>query len=132
MIPLAGNYYTDDYYLTRGMKENEKWYACGTVASFCVEIAARLGARSVELIGIDLAYPAEHSHAKGTMDDKEVNYDGMLKVKDVNGQLVYTSRIFNGYIQDLEEQIEQYAKKVTFYNLSNCGAYIKGCKKMSQ
>lgn len=128
LIPTGGCYFSDSLYERCGIRP---WGAEGTVPALCIEVAARLGATSIELIGVDLAYPEKHSHASGTMDDKAVDYEGMVRVKDVNGGEVYTTILFQDYIRDIEGQISKYSR-IKFYNLSDCGAYIEGCRKWKE
>jgi len=101
----------------------------GTVTSFSIEIAAYANAESVELIGVDLAFPNGNSHATGTMDFKTVDSADLVKVKSVDGKDVYTSSVFSVYITDIEEQLKRHPK-ITFYNLSKHGALIRGCKNI--
>ena len=125
LVPTGGCYFADLLYERCGIIP---WEAEGTVPALGIEVAARLGASSIELVGIDLAYPEKHSHASGTMDDHEVDFEGMLRVRDVNGGEVYTTTLFRDYICDIEGQISKYSR-IKFYNLSDCGAYISGCRK---
>ena len=96
------------------------------VSPFAIEVAVKMGAKSIELIGVDLAYPGEKTHAEGTMDNSGVNTNGMVKIKDVKGKEVYTSEVFVDCIEEIEELINE-NKNVRFYNKSKIGAYIKGC-----
>lgn len=121
LVVISGNFYSGN------CLEDGKWYSQGTVTAFCIDIVAYAGAKSIELVGADFAYPQNHSHAKGTMDDAEVDYSNMIKVKSVDGGDVYTDCVLSGYILDIESQIDEH-KDISFYNLSKNGAYIKGCK----
>lgn len=125
LVPFSGFAFSRERYENRNM---ECWQAQGTVAAFCIDIAVYMGAQTIELAGVDLAYPVGHTHASGTMDDREVDHGNMIKIADVNGQMVHTTGLFLGYLQDIEEQVKKY-KDVQFYNLSDCGAHIKGCTR---
>ena len=102
----------------------------GSVTTLALEIALRLGADSIYMLGVDLAYPDGISHATGTMDRMDRNTNGMKKVKSVNGDEVYTDLLFDSYRIWIENKIKEYPQ-VNFYNLSTCGAYIEGCGRIS-
>lgn len=103
----------------------EVWNGFCTVSEMAIEIAIHFGAKSIELIGLDLAYPNGDSHAAGTMDYKKVNTEKMEMVPSVNGDLVPTTHVFKVYIQNVEKIIER-DSNIIFYNLSKEGALIKG------
>lgn len=121
LVEIAGNYYSSKH------GNDREWYSQGTVTAFCIDIAVYAGAKKIELAGVDLSYPKDHSHATGTMDDEKIDYSAMIKVKSVDGGEVYTDSILYSYISDLEDQVTRYSN-VDFYNLSEHGALIKGCK----
>ena len=106
---------------------NERWYSSGTVVAFALDVAAYAGAKMVELIGVDLSYPTGESHAKDTMDYKDVKYDNMIMVPSVNGDTVYTDFLMKSYIDEIAAKVENY-NDIEFQNLSPYGALIKGCK----
>lgn len=108
-------------------EENCQQYETGgSVTTLALEIALRLGASSIYMLGVDLAYPNGISHATGTMDRTDRDTNGMKKVKSVNGDLVYTDLLFDSYRIWIENKIKEYPQ-VNFYNLSTCGAHIEGC-----
>ena len=92
-----------------------------------LEVSLMLGAREVNFIGVDLAYPEGVSHAAGTMDRTVRDVSGMEQVPDVNGSMLYTDCVFLNYKRWIETKIKQYPN-VKFYNLSDCGAQICGAK----
>ena len=102
----------------------------GTVTSMAIDIAGRLGCRSVELIGIDLSFPGNVTHASGTLDCTKIDTDGMPLVEDVNGNLVKTNTLFMSYKRFIEEQVKDFSD-TEFINLSDCGARIEGTKEKS-
>mgnify|MGYP003311426870 CR=1 FL=1 len=101
----------------------------GSVTTLALEIALRLGATSIYLLGVDLAYPNGISHATGTMDRMGRDTNGMKRVKSVNGDWVYTDLLFDSYRNWIESKINRYPQ-VDFYNLSTCGAHIEGCSRI--
>ncbi len=106
----------------------ETWQVEGTVTYMCIKAAIYLGAKVIDLVGIDLSYPSEQTHAQGTMDFKKISMEGKKLVKDVNGGLVYSDEAFMEYVDSIEKLIRS-NPEVEFYNLSKNGAYIAGCKK---
>lgn len=100
----------------------------GTVTSLAVEIAAYMGAKTIELIGVDLAYANNKSHAGGTMHEKEKNIgQAMMEVEGVSGEMVKTTRVLKGYISEIEEQIQRHSD-IKFINRSKIGAKIQGAE----
>ena len=111
-------------------EENCQQYETGgSVTTLALEIALRLGATSIYLLGVDLAYPNGISHATGTMDRMGRDTNGMKRVKSVNGDWVYTDLLFDSYRNWIESKINRYPQ-VDFYNLSTCGAHIEGCSRI--
>ena len=122
LIPSLTDETTVRNYLLQGV---ESWYIGSTVSTMMLEIAIHLGAKRVEMIGMDLAYPTGRTHATGTMDEKEFSGLGMQQVPSVNGGLVPTTAQFMVYIEEIEQIISD-NPVITFYNLSLRGAKIKG------
>lgn len=123
LIPTSGMLFSADLYKARGI---ECWSICGTVTAVAMEVAARSGASKIDLVGLDLSYPEKKSHASGTMDQAQIDTDGLVQVPSVDGKTVYTSPVFISYIREVEGIISNYPK-VSFYNRSRNGAYIQGC-----
>ena len=123
LIPTGEMFYANALY---SITKTKTWDVKSNVSPFAIEVAVKMGAKNIELIGVDLAYPGEKTHAEGTMDNSGVNTNGMVKIKDVKGKEVYTSEVFVDCIEEIEELINE-NKNVRFYNKSKIGAYIKGC-----
>ena len=124
VAPTAGNLFSEDIY---NEGKVDAWEQFGTVACFCVKIAVYLGAKEIELVGVDFAYPGEYSHAQGTMDCEKIDRSKSIMVKSVNGGLVCTDQIMLTYIQVMSDLVKK-NRNVSFYNLSKEGAYIEGCQ----
>lgn len=101
----------------------------GTVVTLAMDVVLAWGARAIYMVGIDLAYPKGVSHAVGTMDYSIRDVSDMEMVEDVKGGLVYQDRLFAGYRKWIERKIEEYPQ-VAFYNLSTCGAKIRGANSL--
>ena len=98
------------------------WETGPTVTCFAIEIAVRLGARKIELVGCDLAYPEGKSYADSLTND----VNSSEYTTSVDGGMVQTSLTFKTFKAAIEKQIEK-DYSVQFYNLSNHGAFINGC-----
>ncbi len=122
IIPTGDYFFAKRHYLDININT---WETHGTVVGTCIDIAAYLGAKQIDLIGVDLSYPENHTHASGTMDNSIVNQNDLIQIKSNNGDNVYTSKIFMHYIATIEQLIKKYSAS-QFSNLSKNGAYIKG------
>ena len=126
VVPSSGYFFSEWVYKASGEKT---WDDVGTVTLFCAEVALYFKAKTIELVGIDLAFPGGKSHASGTMDYTEYEEKNMPKVKSVTGEYVYTDAKMAEYIREFEMVISEHPK-VCFVNRSKEGAYIKGCKNI--
>jgi len=96
-----------------------------TVANLVIEVAVKLGADRIELIGMDLAFPGERQYAGDNAQHGKSNYQTDIYVKAVDGGTVRTVDTFNIFRADIEKQINRY-DSVEFENLSAHGAMILG------
>lgn len=118
LVPSSSSVASMNYYKARGC---EPFFITGSVSYMCVLMAHFLGAKTIHLIGMDLAYPNGLSHASGTMDVHEVSQDGMLEVPCVAGGTVLTSKQFKYYIDTMNELFTS-LKGVKIINHSDIGA----------
>lgn len=102
----------------------------GSVTTTATSVAVKLNAKEVIFIGLDLAYTNGITHAQGTMDRKNVDTKGMIKISDVFGGTVYTTNIFNIYRTWLENYVKKY-EKVHFIDATEGGAKIYGMDVMT-
>lgn len=110
----------------KAREEHCKTYETGgSIITLMLDIVLQLGAKEVSFIGADFAYPAGVTHAQGTMDRVVRNTDDLEQVESVTGKFVYTDALMNKYRLWIENKIEEYPQ-VSFLNLSDCGAKIKG------
>ena len=101
------------------------WEIGGTVTSMAIDLAYRMGARKIYLIGADLAYPDDVTYANGVGHDVgkwSVNEETVVSVDD---KIISTSVKFNEYKAMIEEQIAEY-HDVEVINRSLHGAYLRG------
>lgn len=95
---------------------------CTTVASLAIEIALYLGAESIDLIGVDLAYPNHKLYSSDVSNINKISSEVM--VRSVDGAMVGSSNIFLQFKSEIEEIIRN--SGVRFTNLSRNGAFIQG------
>ncbi len=105
-----------------GETNAEIWYGGSTVSVFAMEIAVKLGAKKVYLIGADFAYPGNKRYAHSESEDAVFE----TYVTSVDGNPVGSTENFKHFISDTEQVIKKYHGKVRFINKSRHGAYIKG------
>jgi len=96
-----------------------------TVTSFAIEIAVRLGAVSIDLVGVDLSFPGDIYHAGDKQKRKTTSTIQDINVKSVDGGMVKSVDTFEIFRRDIEKQIYSYPQ-VVFTNLSEHGALIAG------
>lgn len=131
---FAANYQGDKYLVPlTGVHEeresDEPWAIGGTVTHLAIEAAVRFGAENIFLVGVDLAFPNNLSHAEGTVDRTIVNTEGMLPVQGVGEDFVYADSKFIAYRKWIEARIAL-TPRITYYNLSRVGAKIAGAKEI--
>jgi hypothetical protein len=98
----------------------------GSVAHTCTSFAQYIGCNPIIFIGQDFAYTNNKKHADiaSIIPNNEHSEDGIL-VKDIFGELIPTSRIFNNYRRYMERFIKK-ASENTFINSTEGGANIEG------
>ncbi len=124
LIPTDGKYFSKEIYDAAKVTPLDP---SGTVTVAAIRIAIMLGAKKINLVGVDLAFPGNYSHANGAAGNEEVDKKNFLKVPSVNGEMVDTNLIFIAFLSEIERLISA-NKSVSFYNRSRNGALIKGCR----
>lgn len=95
----------------------------GSVATFAIDLALKLGCRRLICVGLDMGYIGNRTHADkvgGVLADK----DGLKQVEAVGGGNVYTSKNLESYRLWIEKRISR-EKSDIIINASN-GARIHG------
>lgn len=101
-------------------------FSSGSVLHPAVDLAVRMGAARLVLLGADFAYPRGQSHVSGSAHLRK--RDDMVTghwVLDGCGQRVATAPNLRGFLRDLESYIVRHPA-VTFVNASKKGARILG------
>ncbi|WP_100401663.1 motility associated factor glycosyltransferase family protein [Bacillus sp. FJAT-42315] len=113
---------------TEAGKRNEPLIATGgSVATCLLDVLVTLGAKSIALIGQDLAFTDQKSHAENTHAQRNIKDSPfLLKVMDYyQKKFVYTSRNLAVYLKWFERYVER-DTDTEFFNCTEGGAYIKG------
>lgn len=101
------------------------WKIGGTVTSMAIELAYRMGAKKIHIIGADLAYPDAVTYADGVGHEAgkwDLNEETVVSVDD---KIIPTSIKFYEYKVLIEDQITKY-RGVEVINRSLHGAYLNG------
>jgi len=122
IVPCLASEESVSYFDKQGI---DSLFLGSTVATMCIQIAATLGAETIELFGLDLAYPNGKTHSTGTMDFDAIDTSEMPLVPCTNGKMVHTSEQFKIYISEIENIISLYPS-IKFVNHSPNGAMFKG------
>ena len=101
------------------------WQIGGTVTSMAIDLAYRMGAKKIYLVGADLAYPDGVTFANGVGHEVGKWSNNEETVVSVDDKIIPTSIKFYEYITMIEDQIAEY-QGVDVINKSLHGAYIKG------
>lgn len=106
----------------------------GSVANSAYSLGAYMGAKTIILVGQDLAMTGNRTHADGTFKDKmdeiDVNSGSYFEVESIDGGKVLTRDDFDRY----RKWFEEYAKKwdnITMVDATEGGALIHGSKVMT-
>ena len=104
-----------------------------TVAVPTIDLAIKAGANKIILVGQDLAYKDNKTHATGfeemyDVEDNVIINDKTKKVMGVSGKLLNTNKGYLIFKENIEKLIEA-NKEVEFFNCS-FGAEIKGAKSI--
>ncbi len=107
-------------------------YSSGSVLHPSVDLARRMGAEEIILLGADLAFPGGQRYTAGAgWDEQEIGPVAEHWVLDGHNNRVATIASFRGYLRDLERYIAQHPQ-VRFVNCSRAGAYIQGTRFLEE
>ena len=106
----------------------------GSVATSAYCLALNMGAKTVILVGQDLAMTGNKTHADGTfkdkMDDIDVNSGEYMEVESIDGGKVLTRNDFKFYLEWFEKWIKEWSH-ITTVDATEGGALIHGSKIMT-
>ncbi|KGK40877.1 hypothetical protein LH51_18940 [Nitrincola sp. A-D6] len=105
----------------------KKLYCSGTVTHCAVDLAVKLGAKEVRLVGADFGYPSGYTHAENSAARKKANFK--TRVTNYNGQEIMSRPALIAFMRDLEIYISL-NKNVVFRSFSKESAKIDGVSLM--
>jgi len=103
----------------------------GSVATAAFSICRELGFKKIVLIGQDLAYKGEASHANGEQRKVENEEKTICYVKGNNGEMLKSRGDWHRFLQWYEKAIRELPEGVEVINATEGGAYIEGTKVMT-
>jgi len=135
------NFSETDFFIKKLSKYNEgiKFYESGGSAStLALTAAVKMGFSKIVFAGIDLAFKDNIIYAYGEsmqrISQEQIIVDrikkNLVKVKSVNGGLVYTREDYQAFIHHFETLIKE-LEFSEIYNISSFGAFIEGVKNVS-
>ena len=147
-IPLIANasayyaftqYYTGKKYLAcqKGFDLSERlghtlFNTGGSVTTLALDFAIQAQAQKIILIGCDMAFTGNTSHAEGTEEKHSTKNDSVIYVKEYFGGTVPTGYLLSAYRKWIESRIHsEDTRKIEFINSTEGGAYIEGTKHIS-
>ncbi len=81
-------------------------WCAGTVTQTALDLAARMGATDIVLVGVDLGYPDDRTHADGAVAAVTVpSHERRYTVEDGHGQPLRSDVTLIGYLRDLEDWV---------------------------
>jgi len=122
LAPSISNSESVAYFDSKGI---ESLLLGSTVGVMAVRMAILLGAKTIKMVGLDLAYPNGRTHTSGTMDSGIIDTSNMPLVPCVAGGTVPTTQQFLVYINEINETILK-NPNVSFINYSDMGANFRG------
>jgi hypothetical protein len=81
-------------------------WCAGTVTQTALDLAARMGATDIVLVGVDLGYPDDRTHAEGAVAAVTVPaHERRYTIEDGLGGAIRSDVTLIGYLRDLEDWI---------------------------
>lgn len=111
-------------------EDNEVLNDSATIAHVALQAMLKMGASTVFLAGIDLAYRDNKRFAEG-VSHNELNTSGLMTIMSNQDTIVFTDQSFESMRSEINYLISQYKNNSKIYNLSLTGAKIDGAPYMS-
>lgn len=106
----------------------------GSVATNAFSAGRLMGAKTIILIGQDLALSGEKEHAEGTFE-KDRKFDlenkSLPRVEGINGEMLPTLQNLKKYLEWFEEQIKTYEDTIKVIDATEGGALIHGSEVLT-
>ncbi len=125
--------------LPASQRRKGKVYPGGSVAHAAIDIAVKMGFNPIIMIGQDLSYRDNRTHAEGTIyenkrvrysNDKEFKEKGFVWLKGNYEDKVLSTQVFHIFLSSLVRYIRAHPD-VEFINCTSGGAFVEGAKIMS-
>ena len=147
-IPLIIN--TSSYYEFAQNYHGKKYLACqagfkpaenlghtlfntgGSVTTLALDFAIQAKAKRIILIGCDMAFTDNQTHADGTAEQRSTKEESKLSVKGYYGGTINTGYLLSLYREWIENRIKsEDTIDIEIINATEGGAYIEGAKHIS-
>ncbi|MBF0426005.1 MAG: DUF115 domain-containing protein [Magnetococcales bacterium] len=116
----------------RRQRERSVLFAAGSVLHPAVDLAVRMGAAKIILVGADFSHPGGMSHAEGCAALRwNCHRDPTLTLPDGQGGEVPTTHALNGMLLELESFIRLHPD-VAFFIAGRRGARIHGTRYLDE
>lgn len=107
----------------------------GTVAHLCFTIAQYISSGPIALIGQDLAYTDNLTHASNNkntrvIDEAFIKRNEAFQIEGYYNEFIYTNPIFYSMKLEFEQMVKMYPPTVPFYNCTEGGVKLKGFEQM--
>ncbi len=99
----------------------------GSVSTTALDIGISFRCARIIFLGLDLAYTDNAAHALDTSRRELPGTDDLIKVVDIHGNDVYTTKVLNIYRKWIENRIRN-VKGIQFIDATEGGARIQGMR----
>ncbi len=103
----------------------------GSVATSAFSALRAIGLRKIVLIGQDLAYKGDITHADGEVSKIRNEEKSICYIKGNNGEMVKTRGDWVMFLKWYEKVIRNLPEEITVINATEGGAFIEGTKVMT-
>ena len=126
-IFCSQNKFIEELYKNAG-KTNPYVQPSGSVALVAFSVCIKLGFKEIILVGQDLAYKDNQTHA-GRENKVKFNPDRDVELEGINGELIRSRYDWNEFVKGYEDLITFYSD-ITVIDAKQYGAKINGTKVM--
>lgn len=110
---------------------NKDLYTSGTVMHTAADLAVRLGASDIVIVGCDFCYPDNRSHIPNVMDYEDIKQrPTLLDTTDGHGNNVYTDFNLAQFHRHLEDYITHSGTGAKWYKRGKAGVPVRGAEWM--
>lgn len=122
-------------YLTKLYAKHQKQFVVpatgGSVATAALSVCATLKFRKIILVGQDLAYDGEFTHAGGEISGIKNEESTVCMLEGINGEMVKSRGDWKMYLEWFEKNIERLKDEVEVIDATEGGALIHGTTVMT-